>query len=76
MGIERVLTRNTKLNLSDLVQEAAGSLPDGWEVSLRVERDAGWVELIDPDGNEVPFPTNNESIEETYLDAVRHARDR
>jgi hypothetical protein len=35
------------------VQMAAGSLPDGWQVVIEIERDAGTVSLLDADGEAV-----------------------
>lgn len=35
------------------VQMAAGSLPDGWQVVIEIERDAGTVSLLDGDGEAV-----------------------
>lgn len=36
--------------LYQAVQRAAAELPEGWTVCLEIERDAGTVELIDPEG--------------------------
>lgn len=52
------------------VEEAAGALPDGWEIRVRVERGAGTVELFDPDGVEIDFSTNNERLDITVKDAL------
>lgn len=36
----------------DVFNEACGELPEGWEIRIRLELDSGWVELIDPEGEE------------------------
>lgn len=61
-------------NLSELVQEAAGTLPEGWVITLEVELDAGVVTLTDPDGIEHLYPSNRENIEEDFEDAIHYAR--
>lgn len=33
------------------IERAAETLPEGWEVFINIERDAGEVVLCDPDGN-------------------------
>ena len=57
------------------IEKAADELPDGYEISLCIERDAGWVDLIDPSGEHIEFPTNRESIADQILDALRYAID-
>lgn len=42
------------------VQMAAGSLPDGWQVVIEIERDAGTVSLLDADG---------EAVDEEFCDS-------
>lgn len=52
------------------VEEAAGALPNGWEIRLCIELGAGSVELFDPDGVESDFATNNERLDFTVKDAL------
>lgn len=60
--------------LNEAIQRAAGELPNGWEIRLCVERDAGWVELYDPDGNDIEdFATDAERLDYTVIDALEHA---
>lgn len=56
------------------VEEAAGALPDSWEIRVCVERGAGTVELFDPDGVEIDFSTNNERLDITVKDALDTAQ--
>lgn len=71
-ALQRALDRQVPLH--DAIQRAAGELPNGWEIRLCVERDAGWVELYDPDGNDIEdFATNNERLDYTVIDALEHA---
>jgi hypothetical protein len=56
------------------VEEAAGALPNGWEIRLCVELGAGTVELFDPDGVESDFATNNERLDFTVKDALDAAQ--
>lgn len=47
--------------------------PDCWQVRIQVERYGGSVELIDPSGNWVEFPSNCERWQDEVRDAVEHA---
>jgi len=41
--------------------KAAKHLPDGWEVRICIEKYAGTVELVDPDGNVTNIEGGNDS---------------
>ena len=69
-ALKRAMDRQIPLN--DAIQRAAGELPQGWEIRLCVERDAGWIELIGQDGTE-DFATDNERLDYTVIDALEHA---
>jgi hypothetical protein len=60
-------------NLSDLVQLAAGSLPEGWTITLEVENGAGTIHLLNGAGKSIPYPVTGETIEETFEDALKFA---
>ena len=71
-ALAKALDRQVPLH--DAIQRAAGDLPEGWEIRLCVERDAGWVELYDPDGNDIEdFATDAERLDYTVNDALEHA---
>ncbi|ANF25999.1 hypothetical protein [Stutzerimonas stutzeri] len=71
-ALKKALDRQVPLN--EAIQRAAGELPNGWEIRLCVERDAGWVELYDPDGNDIEdFATDAERLDYTVIDALEHA---
>lgn len=55
------------------VQIAAGSLPSGWEIALRVENGCGGVDLIDPYGTVVDLDNVDESLSESIASAVAFA---
>lgn len=55
------------------VQRGAGELPHGWEILIRIEKDAGNAELIDPEGNEVDYPSNHEHLADSVSDAIDEA---
>jgi hypothetical protein len=60
-------------DLYQQVQIAAGSLPSGWEIALRVENGCGSVDLIDPYGTVVDLDTADESLGESIASAVAFA---
>lgn len=55
------------------VQRAAGELPYGWQILIRIEKDSGNAELIDPEGNEVDYPSNHECLADSVSDAIDEA---
>lgn len=55
------------------VQIAAGSLPSGWEIALRVENGYGGVDLIDPYGTVIDLDNVDESLGESVASAVAFA---
>lgn len=44
------LTAKQKALLWDQCDRACEHLPQGWSISIQLEKDAGWVELWSPDG--------------------------
>ncbi|MNV90689.1 hypothetical protein D3C71_1850980 [compost metagenome] len=57
------------------IERAAKDLPNGWEIRVCVEKDAGYAELYDPDGCEIDFPNSCETLARTVSDAIDHAND-
>lgn len=55
------------------VQIAAGLLPHGWEIALRIENGYGGVDLIDPYGTAVDLDSVDESLSESIASAVAFA---
>lgn len=60
-------------DLYQQVQIAAGSMPSGWEIALRVESGCGCVDLIDPYGKVVDLDNVDESLSESVASAVAFA---
>jgi hypothetical protein len=54
---------------------AAGELPEGYSISVHVERGAGWVQLCNGEGDFIEFPTNCESLDKEFLDALGYAKE-
>lgn len=70
-ALQRALDRQVPLH--DAIQRACGELPDGWTIMLCAEHHAGSVELYAPDGSREEFPTNDERLDYTVIDALEHA---
>lgn len=56
------------------IQRAAAELPEGWSIALEVERDAGTVELIDPDGERKLIDGNDGYLCQAVDAAINAAR--
>lgn len=48
-------------------------LPDCWSIEVNLERNSGWVSLVNPDGEEIEYPCNYEDISQQLADALEHA---
>ena len=60
------------MGLEAAVEEAARDLPEGWTIEIRIEKDAGWVELWGPGGPEsVDGSYNLEEQVRAALDIAR-----
>jgi len=44
------------LTVHDVANVVARFIPNGYTISLHIERGAAWVELADPDGEQVTLP--------------------
>jgi hypothetical protein len=48
-------------------------LPEGWEVQISMEKDSGTIELYNPEGDLVEFPTAYETFADQLNDAIEFA---
>jgi hypothetical protein len=58
-------------NLASLLNQAARRLPDGVQIRITVEREAGWVDVL-RDGEEFEFPHNSDGIEADFMAALEY----
>jgi hypothetical protein len=61
------------VTLGEIASYVAGNLPPGWTLKATIEREAGWVSLYNPDGDEVECGANFESFEEDVILALECA---
>jgi hypothetical protein len=59
----------------DAVELACGELPDGWQVIINMERGAGSVDLVDPDGDSIEVHEDETSISDLVREAIRRAKE-
>lgn len=71
---DQLVRSAVKCTLEENINRAAADLPHGWEIAIRVELDAGWVELSDPDGNSVELGFDG-TINEQVSEAISYARE-
>ncbi|NTZ82244.1 hypothetical protein FCJ61_04220 [Burkholderia metallica] len=55
---------------TDPVQRACAELPDGWGVNACMERDAGWVEVYGPNGEEPDFESDASQFDWRIHEAI------
>ncbi|MFK3794785.1 Lar family restriction alleviation protein [Pseudomonas sp. NPDC088444] len=70
---QRVDDLGSKAKLYDQLQNGAELLPNGWVITIKIERDGGGVTLIDPQGNDIDYPSNRESMGDEIEDAIEEA---
>lgn len=61
------------MTFQEACNKVCGELPQEWIVSVTLMLDSGDVQLIDPEGDDIDFPSNRENVEQTLLDALKHA---
>jgi hypothetical protein len=57
----------------EAIDNAAEHLPGGWQILLSIENSGGCVELFDPHGDPIEYPSNCESMADSVNDAVAFA---
>ena len=62
-----------ELSIGKAINRAARDLPEGWEIRIDLERHAGVVFLIDPNGNET-MSENGELFSDQINAAIAAAR--
>lgn len=63
------------LQLDAQLQRCAQELPEGYRIVIQVERDSGWVDLMDPNGDNIEYPCNNEyGLIEQVMDALEFSK--
>lgn len=63
------------LALGKAIERAAGELPDGYELTVEVEKGAGTVGLCDPDCNQIT-EFNGDTLADQVENAIGYARAR
>ncbi len=59
------------MSLRDVANKVSKDIPEGWIISLQIEKGAAWVECCDPDGRRVPLPdSTDKSLREQLYDAL------
>lgn len=58
------------MNLESQIERMAEKLPEGWSVSLTVEKDAAWVTTNRPDGTSVHLYSTDGDLTEQFEDAL------
>jgi hypothetical protein len=58
----------------DALQRACAELPEGWEIKIGLEKDAGWIDLYTPTGEQIDLVNDADSIYWAVHAAVDKAR--
>jgi hypothetical protein len=63
-----------KVETEAAIQKLAAELPDDYDVTLHIERGAGWVVLNDADGNSIDIHSDEGNMGERLLAALEVAK--
>lgn len=72
---EQLAAAQKHAEVGEAIERAARELPEGWEISIRLERESGTVNLFDTDGSLVQFATDDYALSDTINDAVKWAKE-
>lgn len=62
------------LTFQELANKLCSELPEGYEIGISCERDAGWVALSNGNGDFIALCTDDMSFEESVLHALAVAK--
>ena len=78
-ALRAMLAENAALKANDPLNDAAnhacGELPEGWMVSVDLERNAATVWLVDPANNYTDVHEDETSISDLVREAIRRAKE-
>lgn len=57
----------------EVTESVARDIPYGYELVIKIELHSGSVVLLGPDGEELDYPSNMESMQDEVLDALEFA---
>ena len=63
------------METNELLNICARDLPEGYSIEIQVERHGGIVILLGPNGAREDFPSNDETPEQSVLDALECAKE-
>lgn len=63
------------MTIQELCNKAAAELPEGFRLSIEVERGFGGVSLLGPDDDWVKFDDEDIDIEQQMLNAIKKANE-
>lgn len=63
------------MTLEEALNKAAGELPDGAQITVMVEKGAGWVDALNWDGNEFSPDTSDKTLADQVLEALQWCKD-
>jgi len=62
------------MTFGEISNKICDEIPEGWEITVCFEKDAGYVELLDRKaGKYVEYDSNYETIIQQLQDALEHA---
>jgi septal ring factor EnvC (AmiA/AmiB activator) len=61
-------------DMEDAIDQLCKDLPEGWIVSLHMEKNAAWVDINDPAGCEINLDTTDESLIDQLISNLEFAK--
>ena len=61
------------MDIQEICNLACKDIKEGWEINIKIEKDAGDVELVDPDDCIREFDYSDMTIEEQIKECIRES---
>lgn len=61
---------NLALSLENMINRAAGALPEGWQIQVEVEAGYGGVVVTSPDGTKTPIEQDDADLPQKFQAAI------
>ena len=60
--------------MEDAIDQVCKDLPEGWLITLGMERGAAWVNVNDPDGCDIKLDSTDESLIDQLISGLEFAK--
>ena len=64
------------MTFDEISNKICDEIPEGWEITVCLEKDAGYAELVNRrTGKYIEYPSNYENLVQQMVDALEHVKE-